>query len=366
MKNSYNRIVVGNIVPMLTYFNEEGIIDEVSCKLQALHILSNGGDAIFLLGSTGEGIYIKNISVKNPDERFKLVLSVIDAIIQYQFLKKKFIPILIGTYGESFSEVLEEIELYQKSIISYLKENEFNYKFIIKFLEAHTYDELLKTFIYGYVIPPPKYKTLSESELLKFYESILSNIKDSIYLYNNPNSFANNIISNDIIEKLLKFNNLKGIKDSSDTLDQKLKYFKFLSESFSVSCGKEGIIGTFLKNIPHSLRKFTGIVPSFANLTNICKNIYEYSLNDKIKEMIQLQEEMNRIRNKIYDSTINKGKAQRGLKICFRKLYVNLYDKIPIMVSPEFKREIPIDIINQMYENLNYCLKNNYIYRVQF
>jgi len=133
MKNSYNRIVVGNIVPMLTYFNEEGIIDEVSCKLQALHILSNGGDAIFLLGSTGEGIYIKNISVKNPDERFKLVLSVIDAIIQYQFLKKKFIPILIGTYGESFSEVLEEIELYQKSIISYLKENEFNYKFIIKF-----------------------------------------------------------------------------------------------------------------------------------------------------------------------------------------------------------------------------------------
>jgi hypothetical protein len=51
-------------------------------------------------------------------------------------------------------------------------------------------------------------------------------------------------------------------------MEQKLVYLDFLSENFSVSCGKEGVIGTFLKNIPLNKRKYAGFVPSLSNLTN--------------------------------------------------------------------------------------------------
>ncbi|MHA1338701.1 MAG: dihydrodipicolinate synthase family protein [Promethearchaeota archaeon] len=377
MEKGTYKVVTGNIVPMITYFDNEGKIDEVACRLQALHILKNGGDAIFLLGSTGEGLFIKEIDKKFNYERSKLILVVIDTVIQFLYSKKENIqqntlnsenspiPIIIGAYGESGDDVLEDINLILKRCLEFLEDHYLEYQFISKFIKNKSFKQFLAQFIQGFVIPPPKQK-LSEKHLEEFYKIILNSINFPVYIYNNPNSFGGNVITVNIIKELMNYNNerLKGIKDSSNALKQKEEYISFLSPSFSVSCGKEGMIGTFMQKIPTHLRKLAGVVPSIGNLTNVPKTIFDLGVNNKDKQMLELQAEMNKFRNKIYDSTVNKGKAQRGIKICFKKLYENLYDKIPFVVMPEFHREIPNEIIMEMYKTLEYCIEKNYIQKI--
>ena len=63
------KLVTGNIVPTITYFDEQGFIQEKVNRLQVSHALNHGADAIFILGSTGEGTFFKDLGEKINDEK---------------------------------------------------------------------------------------------------------------------------------------------------------------------------------------------------------------------------------------------------------------------------------------------------------
>ncbi|MBD3351902.1 MAG: hypothetical protein GF364_10490 [Candidatus Lokiarchaeota archaeon] len=374
-------LITGNIVPTLTYFNKKGHINGQACRLQAMHALNNGADALFVLGSTGEGTYLKELGDEYTIERIKLILVTYDAILDYSKNSDKSIGLIIGAYGEDAQSVVEDMNKILATIVSFIKDDFYTYPHIThklwdiylnpsnaKISTDSTIMRSIKTMIDGFVVPPPLKKTMNEDELLDFYLKILKKSEYPVYLYNNPKSFADNVISENVLKKLVKneeLTNLYGIKDSSVTIEQKKEYLQFLNEGFSVSCGKEGMIGLFLKQVPVGKRKLAGLVPSLGNMTSNPKIIYKLGLEGKDDQMMAAQDEMNSFRNLIYDATQSKGKAQRGVKFCFRYLYEDKIPEIPINVRTEFQREVSYDIHEQMIQTINNCIKKEYIKKVE-
>jgi hypothetical protein len=80
--------------------------------------------------------------------------------------------------------------------------------------------------------------------------------------------------------------------------------------------------------------------------------------------MIKEQNEMNRFRDKLYDSTVSKGKAQRGIKLCF-KIYIISLPVYFTFVRPEFQRDVPNNIIDTMNSVIEECIKKAYITKLE-
>lgn len=358
-------MVTGNIVPTISYFTEKGHIQEFVCRLQALHALVHGGDALFVLGSTGEGTYLKSLGSKMLNQRAKLILISLDAICEYSKKQQREYPLVIGAYGEKPSEVIEDMVSLTDAIDDYFKTIGETYSFLYPASKNLPSKSISDNLISGFVVPPPKNTKLDENALIEFYQHILKYSEYPIYMYNNPDTFAGNVITPNIIKVCKSFPKLRGIKDSSESMEQKLVYLDFLSENFSVSCGKEGVIGTFLKNIPLNKRKYAGFVPSLSNLTNNPAKIFKLGLQGNDEDMIKEQNEMNRFRDKLYDSTVSKGKAQRGIKLCFKYLYKSLFPDISTFVRPEFQRDVPNNIIDTMNSVIEECIKKAYITKLE-
>lgn len=290
------------IVPALTFFNADGEIAEGANRLLINHILKNSPNCLFILGSTGEGLYFQD----KPIEREKYLVLV--RSIMQEHLD---IPVLIGIYGENSQEVIT------------------NAKWTLdKYPEA------------GLVIPPPVERKIDVDDQPRFYVPIFEALKCPIYLYNNPGTFGNTTIDIIMLSDLKKYPNFCGIKDSSGTLKQKKKYLELLSPHVTVSCGKEGMLADFLATIPGAERAMAGIVPSIANLVNTNGKIFEAGLNSGDDQMKALQKEMNDFRIRIYDSLVGTGKAQRGVKYAFSHLYRNRGIDIPLAVTPKLQRKL--------------------------
>ena len=126
---------------------------------------------------------------------------------------------------------------------------------------------------------------------------------------------------------------------------------------------------TFFQLIPLSQRKYSGIISSISNLVNMCSKLYKYALEDDILELLQIQEHLNDIRNKIYDIKSNEGKQVIGLKYAFLHLYkdsilktdtdINLIaEKLQTQIDPISKGRIEA-IVNSL-------LNRKYIYQLYF
>jgi len=333
--------IQGVIVPTITFFEEGGKVDPFANEVLIRHILENGADVLFLMGSTGEGLYFNKVESQKKAKYLREVQKVLGNIED----KKQ---IVIGVYGKKPKHVIKDIENCSKEISDA-----------------------------GFVIPPPKDRKLDTMEQIEFFGKIIENKQGKeIYLYNNPNSFGGTEISEKALEELKKYNNLKGIKDSSGTLEQKKMYLSFLSEDFSVSCGKEGMMGEFLKIIPEEKREMAGLVPSISNLINVPKKIFKLGKAARDEEMLKLQEELNSFRNNIYDATEPKGKAQRGVKIALKYLYgeqwEDLYENfhgeakkgpnpITLFISPSLQRTVEKETKQNMFNTIDYIRKKGYI-----
>lgn len=354
--NLEKNIITGNIVPIISYFRQDGSVQEEACRLQVLHALNNGADAVFALGSTGEGWYLKSLNNGNISERVKLLLVSTDAIMEHAAKTDKVAPLMAGVYGETSSEVIDDMKSIQENINRLYSSKGGEYQYLAKLRKKINENNAFPHILKAYVVPPPLNRQLNENEMIGFYKNILENTDLPVYMYNNP-KFGDNLISNSVIKELQYFKNLRGIKDSSGTLEQKIQYIKLLDENFSVSCGKEGMIGTFLEQISQEKRKFAGIVPSLGNLTNNPSKIFNLGLSKKDDQMLAEQKNMNSFRNILYDAAQSKGKAQRGVKRCIQYIYRDLFPSISLEINPIYLRDIESNTISKMHDMVDKCIK---------
>lgn len=318
-------MINGVIVPAVTYFNEDHHINEELNSLLYRHIVLNGANGVFLFGTTGEGRLFND----KIQEKVKYINLTIES--------EHKVPILVGIWGNKEDEIIDEI-------------NELAIKFPAL----------------NFVITPPYDEKKSIADLKSYFETILGSVslKNPIYLYNNPNIFQGNNINQNILRWLLTFPNLAGIKDSSGKINTYKGYLEFLSEEFSVYCGREGSFSNFIQLISPEKRKFAGLVPSIGNLSNISSRLYKAALNEDPLNLVKFQEDLNDFRNKIYDITTNKGKQQRGLKYAFYELYedfISISQQEALVVSAQYRRNLEKTVKDRIDATIQYLQNQSYI-----
>ncbi len=310
----------GVIVPSITFFNERFEVNRELNSLLIRHILLNGADNVFLFGNTGEGIeFIDKINEKR---------KFVDLALKCTEDKT---PILLGAFGNKAEEVINQIELLGKE-----------YKTL------------------NFVITPPISRKLEKNELISYFENTLGSLSlnNQIFLYNNPHRFAKNDVRVEIVKPLLHFDNLKGIKDTTANLNNTKEFIDYINENFTVFCGEEKNYSAFLKLVPLKLRKYSGLVPSISNISNICKEMHQKALNGEDSRLDKLQEELHKQQKNLYDFKVPMGQETRGLKQAFYALYkdkISLPEKEVTFVSTEVKRILEQetkDTIKNTVENL--------------
>ncbi len=312
----------GNIVPLFTLFSNGGVVNAEQMKKLIDFVYDNGADSIFILGSTGEGLYFMD----KLEQKIQILKSTQEANEKWHK------PLLIGAYGETPSEVARDVEF----ILKYVKNPYF-------------------------VIPPPVKTHLNNDEQKKHYAEIFDRVSSPIFLYNNPERFGKTDPS--LCGYLKRYSNFMGLKDSSESDANKKEYLKYLDERCSISCGKEGSIAAFLKMIPIDSRKYAGMIPSISNVVNSFSAVWKSALSGKDEEMMLQQKVINEFRNKIYHSEIGSGKAQRGGKYALHylsKRYGKNIEFSPV-VSPELDKPMDDPIRERIETTVDWCVMNNHI-----
>ncbi len=315
------------MVPSLTFYNKKNEINKEIQSLLIRHLLVNGADSIYLFGVTGDGRLFSN----NRIEKIKLINLTLESTGEK-------IPILVGVLGNEAEEIIDELDELGKK-----------------------YDNL------NFVIAPPLIETKSdlESYFTVIFDSI--SIKNPIFISNNPKDFAGNEINPKFIKKLLDIPNFSGFIDSFDNINNSRSYIQMINQNFSLLCGKEENFQKFLQLIPLNLRKYCGIIPKIGNLVNIASKLYFCAIEDKILDLHQIQDQLNDVRNNIYDFKIDKGKEERGLKYAFLYLYKDIIQtsiEDHYNITPELKRELDQISKGRIQATVNYLLNQKAIYQL--
>ncbi|MFX0133415.1 MAG: dihydrodipicolinate synthase family protein [Candidatus Hodarchaeota archaeon] len=149
-------------------------------------------------------------------KNLEINFSLLEELTKYQ--EKNGISGLIpcGTNGEYPSLTVDEAKKVIKTVVDVKKDliiiagvGRASLKETIEL--AKFSDGLSNAIMIG---APFYFKPVSESGLFQFYSRVLESVKCPCFLYNIPR-FTGISISIELIKKLLKFNNLAGLKDSS-------------------------------------------------------------------------------------------------------------------------------------------------------
>ena len=321
--------ISGVICNTITFFNKNNGIDKSLNSLLIRHILTNDADCLLLFGSMGDGKVFTN----KIDERIELIDLALN-------ICENKTPLLIGINGSNADSVIDQIENLGKR-----------------------FENL------NFMISPPITQKLSDNSIKSYFENILGAIdsNDKIYLYNSPLETAGNEIEPDILKTLTEFDNLRGLNDNFYNIKKCKSYLQQMNENFSVFCGLEDNFQNFSQLIPIEHRKNSGIVSSISNLVNMCSKLYNYALEDNILELIQLQEQINDIRKKIYDVKISGENEKIGLKYALMYLYKELLSKTDEEVNyPVSELQTVIDTISKdrIEATVNYLLNSKQIYKL--
>ncbi len=308
----------GVIVPSIIFFDENSQIDIQLTSFLFQHQFLNGANAILIFN-------MEENFVDNIDKQKNLIKKA------YKITDEK-IPVIFAVSGSKLEDIIDQIEDLG---------GKFNN---LNFIIAPQFSE----------------KKLS-SELKSYFENILSSLTldNPIFLYNNPVQFAGNEIEPEVLSDLVKFPNLKGIIDASDKINFYKANINLLNDNFSVLCSNPTKFSTFLQLIPKGKRKYSGIVSSVSNLVNLCSKLFKAALEDNVLEIIQIQEILDDIRDKIYFK-FEKGQRFLGLKYAFLYLYRDL---LSINLT-NFQIDLDKTSKDVIEATVNYLINQKYIYQL--
>ncbi|MFX1417930.1 MAG: dihydrodipicolinate synthase family protein [Promethearchaeota archaeon] len=313
----------------LTFYNQEFQMIKSLNSLLIRHILTNDANSLLLFGSMGDE------NLFSTAEKLKLIETVSE-------ITRKKCPLLIGIYGNQVDDILNQIENLGKK-----------------------FEDL------SFMITPPTSEKRSAEDINSYFENILGSLtsKNHIFLVNNPPLFAGNEIDPNLLKNLIEFSNLKGLNDSFYNIKNCKAYIQNLSNNFTVICGKEENSQTFLQLIPVNMRKYSGILSNLSNIVNLCSKLYNFAIEDNILELLQIQEQINDIRTKIYEVKTSEIKEKIGLKYAFLHLYKDLIshtDSNCDIMSTELLSQIDTIKKERIEATVNFLLNQKQIYQLYY
>ena len=141
----------------------------------------------------------------------------------------------------------------------------------------------------------PYYYKHQDKELIEYYSEILAEVKDfPFYIYNNPN-FQGYEISMDVLKRLKELG-LAGIKDATFDILKYATYTRELAdEEFDIALGTEAMWIS-----AHALG-CKAYIPGIGNVyPELCKKMWQESMNGEYEEALKLQFKINQLRDVMY------------------------------------------------------------------
>lgn len=278
------------IVPMVSPFTADGLIDGVAVERMCLMFVESGV-SVFALGTTGEGDSIA------PTQRVKLVKSVVNSVAGQA-------PVYAGLTGNSLTESILDAQKYADSGADYL------------------------------VAKLPAYYPMNADQMLYYLEKLTDAVSIPLYIYNIP-ATTHHSIPLEIIEKLSYHPNIYGLKDSERSKER-------LDESIRLWGGRadfDFLIGWAAMSAYGLQKGANGIVPSTGN---ICPELY-VQLVDAVNRgdeetALQLQEKTDRI-SALYQKDRTLSQSIPVLKTLMKTKGLCSGEVLPPMLTMSFQEE---------------------------
>lgn len=239
-------IFEGSGVALVTPFNEKNEIDYMMLKKLIEYQISNGTNAIVILGTTGES---STITVAEREKIIKFCVYIVNGLV----------PVIVGT-GSNSTETAISLTMQAKR------------------LGAD-----------GALVVTPYYNKCNQTGLFEHYKKIALKTRFPIIIYNVPSRTGVNILPETVL-KLSKINNIVGIKEASGNLGQISKLIHILPEDFPVYSGDDNLTLPLLSLGARGVISVTAnAYPNFVSL--LCKYMKKMDLqnakniNEKLYEV---------------------------------------------------------------------------------
>lgn len=258
------------ITAMVTPFDDDYNLDLEACSKLMNYLIENGSEAILLSGTTGESPTLTD------EEKIKL----------FRFAKENFgkkVKLLAGT---GFNDTRHTIELSKEA-------------------ENIGLDFLL--------LVTPYYNKPTQFGLYKHFESIASEVKIPIIIYNVPSRTSCNI-STKVCVELSKIGNICGVKEASSNMKQISEIIRDSDEKFLVFSGNDG------DTLPILSLGGYGVISVASHIVgNEIKKMISYFKNGRVDEASKLHQQLSDIFYGIFITTnpipIKEALNLKGIKV---------------------------------------------------
>jgi dihydrodipicolinate synthase/N-acetylneuraminate lyase len=282
----------------------------------------------------------------------KIDKKAIEKIID-SFVRAEVFPFIIGTTGEAASILLSEKKEFAKIVVKATG----NRSKVYAGISSNCLDEsveMAKVFfdlgVYAAVANLPSYYSLTELQMLKYFENLADAIPGPLVIYN-IQATTHMSIPLDVIEKLSYHPKIYGLKDSERSIERHQRAAEMFMDREDFS----HLLGWGAYSAQCMLNGSDGIVPSTGNFApKMFKDLYDAGLRKDSKEAFRLQEETNEIAA-VYQKDRTLGQSLAALKIMMNEINLCL----TYMLSPLSKLdpEEEVKVRNNTKEILKkYCV----------
>lgn len=262
------KLLKGIIVPTITPLTQQGTLHKAGVERLVDHLLGGDINGLFLAGTTGEGPAL------SYQIRRELVSNVCKQV-------NGRIPVVIAALDSSPAETL--------TMISYAAD----------------------AGAVAAAVAPPFYMPLSQTDIVRYVETISQRSPLPLYLYNVPNANLPRF-SLGALDKLSQLENVRGFKDSTgcrEFLLDAIRIFSGRSDS-SVLVGPEGLLMEALRAGAH------GGVSGGANLfPGLYRRTYDAAAVGDWRKAEQLHRWILRVENDFYRVGEAESSLIRGVKV---------------------------------------------------
>ena len=283
-----NRIS-GHGVAMITPFDNDLKVDFDSTTKVVDNLIDNKIDFLVVLGTTSE----------SPTLRKEEKRDIIKHIIS---INSNRVPIILGLGGNSTQNVLDDLEYY----------------------DLNSFDALLSV--------TPYYNKPNQKGLYYHYKSIAINSPLPIILYNVPHRTGVNILPHTVYKLANDFENIVGIKEASNDIEQAKEILNSCPSDFIVLSGDDQHA---VKMISIGAKGWISVIGNA--MPKLCSKMLNLALDGDIKNALIFQNQISTLIDMIFSEGNPTGiKAlmnilelcKNNLRLPLVKASSELYEKI--------------------------------------
>ena len=260
----------GLITPVLTALDENEKFNPTAYKDFINMLIEAGVHGIFPLGTNGEFYAFNN------EEKYEIIKTAVEAV-------NGRVPVYAGTGCVTTKETIE-----------------FSLK--VKDLGVDCLSVISPSFV-----------SVSQDDIYNHFSAVAKAVDMPILLYNIPARTGNNIDFK-TVKKLMEFENIIGIKDSSGNFDNTLKYIENTNSRINVLAGSDSLILWTL------MAGGTGAISGCSNVfPELMVSIYNYFIKGDIEKANEAQKKIRPFRNVMQmgnpNSVVKLAANLRGLNV---------------------------------------------------